>query len=168
MKKKMVIIFIVVISIISIGLLKKFNRNDIGTKRVVESKINNSELRKKEVDLKEKGEFSTRGGLNSKEESNEVKLEETIESKIERYIEEKGKEYSNDIISGENSFFVGGIGKAIEGYDLDNFKPEDFDIYGLMSSVSEFCNKFEAEVIIDDEYITVNIYTEKDKFYEDE
>ncbi len=112
--------------------------------------------------------FKNLKGTNFNDEKNNVAIEERIESKIEKYITENGKEYSKDVISGENSFFVGGIGKSIKSYDLNEFKPEDFDIYGLIDSVPESCKKFGADVIIENEEIVVNIYTEEDKFYKDE
>ncbi len=112
--------------------------------------------------------FKNIKGTNFNVEKNNIAIEERIELNIEKYINENGKEYSKDIISGENSFFVGGIGKSIKSYNLNEFKPEDFDIYGLIYSVPESCKKFGADVIIDDEEIIVNIYTEKDKFYKGE
>lgn len=95
----------------------------------------------------------------------EKNIETNIEKKIEEYIKENEKEYSKDVISGENSFYVGGIGKSIKSYNIENFKPEDFDIKGLIESVPESCDKFGAQVSINDEEIIVDIYTEKDKFY---
>ena len=60
------------------------------------------------------------------------------------------------------------IGKFIKLYNIDKFSLEDFDIQGLIGSVLESCDKFGVGAIIDDDDITVNFYTEKDKFYEDE
>lgn len=96
----------------------------------------------------------------------DIKVETEIENKVQTYIEEKGKKYSKDVISGENSFYVGGIGKGLDSYDIESFKADDFDIIGLIDSVPDNCDTFGAEVIIDNEEIVVNIYTEKNKFYE--
>lgn len=94
-----------------------------------------------------------------------IDQEKKIETRIEEYIIKNGKKYSKDIIFGENSFYVGGIGKSIKSYNVDKFKPEDFDIKGLIESVPENCDKFGSIVNINDEEIIVDIYTEKDKFY---
>ncbi|CAM2075840.1 MAG: hypothetical protein NSGCLCUN01_00014 [uncultured Clostridium sp.] len=161
-KSKMIIVMIGLIAITTIGtvLLKKNVIEKVNINEVVNSKGDNEKVGNEEVDNKNVD--------NEKVDNEKLDKKESIETKIEKYIKECGKEYSNELISGENSFYVGGIGKSIKSYDLDKFNPEDFDIYGLIESVPESCDKFGAEVIIDDEDITVNLYTEKDKFYEDE
>lgn len=98
----------------------------------------------------------------SKTNSEEIK----IENKIEEYVKENGKKYSKDLAYEENNFFVGGIGKPIKSYNIEKFKPEDFDIKGLIESVPENCDTFGSKVIIDDKEVVINMYTEKDKFYE--
>lgn len=100
--------------------------------------------------------------------SKTISQEKKIEKKIEEYVKENSKKYSEDIVSGENSFFVGGVGKSIKSYNIEKFKPEDFDIKGLLDSVPESCDTFGATVIMDDKDIVINMYTEKDKFYKEE
>ena len=171
-KSKMIIVMIGLIAIttIAIVLLKKNVTEKVNINEVVNSSGDNGNVGNEEVDNKNVDNENVGNENVGNEEVDKEKLDkkESIETKIEKYIKECGKEYSNELISGENSFYVGGIGKSIKSYDLDKFNPEDFDIYGLIESVPESCDKFGAEVIIDDKDITVNLYTEKDKFYKDE
>ncbi|WP_133013997.1 hypothetical protein [Clostridium cuniculi] len=171
-KSKMLIVMIGFIAIIIIGtvLLKKNVIEKANIKEVVSSVVDNDKADNSKVDndKADNSKVDNDKADNSKVDNDKADIKEVIERKIEKYVKENGKEYSNEVISGENSFFVGGIGKSIKSYNLEKFNPEDFDIYGLIESVPESCDKFGSEVIIDDEDITVNLYTEKDKFYEDE